>query len=425
MRTAILVLTSLALALTQNACTVESGGDPESDESAYTSSTAKLYDFEFDGEVTSSSPSLQEATKSQMLFTIGQLNGEGGVARLDKVTYSNVKTTRVGALTKHSYRAKLPVSWPKNNPLGRTYTLKLPRQVDWAAQEAFFGKYAATCTDPAAHDNETGIFWYYYRPNTQGCTLQSEVVSMKAQVRVSPENTLNSYPEYDKVWSDKQLRFVVIFGKVEDGAQTDADMGIESYNTFVATMERELPQARTTPSNAPANPGIAMPEVTVDGTLPDGKKVSVTTFLVDNVRQGGAAFEARYNALSTDADVIVYNGHAGLGENVRKLAAMGTFRAKQYQVVYMNGCDTFAYVDGSLAQSRARLNPDDPTGTKYMEIITNSFPPNWNALPENTIALVRALMKFNAPMSYKSIFETFNQTGLPVVTGDEDNTFRP
>ncbi len=51
----------------------------------------------------------------------------------------------------------------------------------------------------------------------------------------------------------------------------------------------------------------------------------------------------------------------------------------------MNGCDTFAYVDGALAQTRAALNPDDPNGTKYMEIVTNAMSmgecyifPNWN-----------------------------------------------
>jgi hypothetical protein len=153
--------------------------------------------------------------------------------------------------------------------------------------------------------------------------------------------------------------------------------------------------------------------------------VSITSFLVDNVREGGPAFEAKYNALSTDADVIIYNGHAGLGQNVRKLATMGTFKTGQYQLFYMNGCDTFAYVDGSLARTRARLNPDDPSGTKYMEIITNSMPPNWDSLPLNSISLLKDLVKLEAPLTYKQILGNFDQSGIVVVTGEEDNTFRP
>jgi hypothetical protein len=91
----------------------------------------------------------------------------------------------------------------------------------------------------------------------------------------------------------------------------------------------------------------------------------------------------------------------------------------------MNGCDTFAYVDGTLAQTRARLNPSDPTGTKFMEILTNSMPPNWDSLPNNTMSLVRDLIKVEAPVKYTDILSHFDQSGFVTVTGDEDNTFKP
>jgi hypothetical protein len=302
----------------------------------------------------------------------------------------------------------------------------LPLRVDYEGQSAFFDKYKDSCVDPNAHDNEVGIFWYYYRPKAAGCTLDAkDLLSVDAKVRKSPENTIGKYPQYDKIWEDNQLRIVAIYGKVEDGSKTESDRGIWSYNYFIAEMKKMLPGNTTTPAVVPERPGIAVPQVTIDGTLPGGKKVSVTAFLVDNVREGGPAFEAKYNALSTDADVIVYNGHAGLGQNVRKLATMGTFKKGQYQLFYMNGCDTFAYVDGTMAQTRAKLNPDDPTGTKYMEILTNSMPPNWDSLPINTVALTKGLLKYDAPMNYLSILKTFDQSGIVTVTGEEDNTFKP
>jgi len=396
------------------------------EEDEYTSASAKLLDFEFDGEVTTASGSPEQTIKDQMLFTIGQLNGEVGVGRLDKLALSNITTAREGDLTKVSYHAKLPVSLSKTARVSRSYTLVLPRRADWAGQDAFFRKYERSCTDWAAHDNETGIYWYYYRPKTAGCALaDGDVVKMRAKVRKSPENATNKYPEYDKIWSDGVLEVVAIFGKVEDGTTTESDRGIWSHSHFVSTMRRELPNAQVTPANTPERPGIAFPDVTIESTLPNGKKVRLTSFLVDNVREGGPAFERRYNELSGKADVIVYNGHAGLGQNVRALARMGTFVPGKYQIVYMNGCDTFAYVDGTLAETRARLNPDDPTGTKYMEIITNSMPPNWDSLPNNTMSMVRDLMKVEAPVKYVDLLGHFDQSGFVAVTGDEDNTYRP
>jgi hypothetical protein len=396
-------------------------------EDAYTSASAKLLDFEFEGEVTLSGGDPQQTIKDQMLFTIGQLNGKTGVGRLDKLAITNVRSDRQGDLTRVRYHAKLPVSIAKTARVSRSYTLILPKRADYAGQDAFFTKYGSSqCTDPYAHDNETGIYWYYYRPEQAGCTLAAEdVIKAKATVRVSPENTKNTYPEYDKLWSDGVLNVVSIFGKFEDGATTDADVGIKSHGDFVSTMRHELPNAKVTPASTPEHPGIANADVTIESTLPNGKKLKITSFLVDNVREGGAAFERRYNELSGDADVIVYNGHAGLGQNVRALAHMGTFKPGKYQIVYMNGCDTFAYVDGTLAETRARLNPTDPTGTKFMEILTNSMPPNWESLPNNTMSLIRDLSKLEAPVKYTDILAHFDQSGFVTVTGDEDNTFKP
>jgi hypothetical protein len=405
----------------------DDGADVGDGEEAYTSASGRLLDLEFDAELlTDGAFDPRADIKQQLLFTIGHLNFDGGVGRLDKVSLTNVRTEAAGAQTRVRYHAKLPVSWGKKGKLPTRYTLTLPKRVDFAGQEAFFQKYSNSCVDPFAHDNEVGIYWYYYRPSVGGCSFAADdVVRVNASARFSRENSTGKYPEYDRIWQDRALKAVVIFGKVEDGATTDADRGIWSYNLFVNRMKQDLPNATSIPATFGDAPGIATPEITVNGRFSDGRTVSVTSFLVDNVREGGPAFEAKYNALSTDADVIIYNGHAGLGQNVRKLATMGTFKSGKYQIFYMNGCDTFAYVDGSMAQTRARLNPDDPTGTKYMEILTNSMPPNWDSLPLNSISLLEDLTKLEAPLTYKQILGHFDQSGVITVTGEEDNTFRP
>ncbi len=409
------------------ACTGDTGGDTGEDIGFYTSWTGTLQEAEFDAElITDSWQDPKSAIYDQLLFTIGVLNGAGGVSRLDKYALSKVTTEPLGDLKRVRYHIKLPISINKTSALPAKYTMVLPLRVDSAGQDAFFHKYSGSCVDPFAHDNEVGIQWYYYRPHAEGCTLDSaDVVRAAAKVKKSAEITKGKYPEYDRVWSDGALKVVVIFGKVEDGAKTDEDRGIWSYAHFVNTMRAELPNVTTKPAKLPDNPGIDAPEITVDAQLPGGKAVSITAFLVDNVREGGPAFEDRYNQLSTDADAIIYNGHAGLGQNVRKLVSMGKFKKGKYQIFYMNGCDTFAYVDGSLAQARAVLNPDDPKGTKYMEILTNSMPPNWDSLPNNTVALVRGLRAFDKPLNYEQLLATFDQSGIVTVTGEEDNTYKP
>jgi len=91
----------------------------------------------------------------------------------------------------------------------------------------------------------------------------------------------------------------------------------------------------------------------------------------------------------------------------------------------MNGCDTFAYVDGSLAQTRATINQDDPTGTKYMEFITNAMPSFFQSMAEASTAIVKGLMSTSAPKTYDKIFAGIDRAEVVLVTGEEDNQFTP
>lgn len=431
-RLALLTLASLLAACGEG--TVESApvdeGAPATADKNFSSAEATLLDFAFSGELlTTSAWDLNGQVNAQLLYLTGHLNGNRAVARLDKVTLTDVKGEPAGAgLTKVTYVAKVPVAWGSKTNLPTSYRVRLPRDVSYNGQNAFATKYGHDCVDAGAHDVDAGSMFYYFRPNASRCQLDAgDIVEVQAAVTTSPENTSGKYPEYHKVWEDGALRVVAIFGKYEDGATTRADAGIEGYDEFVQAMKRELRSAQlvTTPATLPAQVGVETPEVSFEGTLANGKKVFVTALLVDNVRTAGASFNARYAALSTRADVILYNGHAGLGANVRALASKGDFVAGQYLILFMNGCDTFAYVDGSLAQSRARLNPDDPTGTKYLEFVTNAMPAFFANMSESTMALVGALLKPDAPRTYEQIFRAVSSSQVVVVTGEEDNVYVP
>jgi hypothetical protein len=399
-------------------------GDGKSDSSV----EAVIVDFEFDGSLTSdSSFGASQQIKDQLLFTMGQLNGSRGVARLDLVQLSNIKTLNVGGRTRITYHAKVPVAWGKRNSVPASYELVLPTDMGFAAQEAFFEKYKGQCVeDPNADHMESGNFWYFYRPDD--CTLAAaDVTRHDATVSLSALNTTGKFPEYNEVWKDGVLNVVAVFGKYDDTGTNASDAGISAYNSFVRDIQTELKQftMTTVPATIPSAPGIGAPDVTIDATLPDGRKVHVTALLTNQIRNTDAAFDARYAQVTPNADFLSYNGHSGLGANIRALNNKGSWRAGQYTLAFINGCDTYAYVDSSLAMARAALNPGDPTGSKHLDIATNAMPSFFTSNAHNNIIFIRSLMNVAAPLTYEQIFRQIDSSQVIVVSGEQDNVFVP
>ena len=175
----------------------------------------------------------------------------------------------------------------------------------------------------------------------------------------------------------------------------------------------------------PSSPGVDAPDIEWRADLGDGKKIVVVALLVDNVRTAGTTFNNRYADLSTHADLISYAGHAGLGANIKALARKGRWTQGQYAVVFMNGCDTYAYVDNALNKAHADVNPDDDKGTKYVDIVTNALPSYFSNMANATMAMVRGLLSYDAPKTYEQIFADIDRSQVVLVSGEEDNTFTP
>ncbi|MDB4942360.1 MAG: Alkaline serine protease [Labilithrix sp.] len=411
-------------------CSADASPDSATSEGEFSSNQSTLLDFDFDAElVTDSSFDDKSTIEDQLLYTIGHLNADKSVGRLDTMQLTNIKRTESGGKLTISYHAKLPVAWGSKTNLPTSYKLRLPRDISYAGINAFTEAHKSTCVDFGAHEVDTGSMWYYYRPRRSGCVIAaSEVVDVTATATKSTQNTTGKYPEYHKVWEDNRLEIVAIFGKYEANAST-GDVGIDGFNQYVAQTKRELLKVSSTvtstPSDVGTNPGPAKNDVSLEATLADGKQVKVTAILVDAITQTYAGFDQRYEALTPTADIIMYNGHAGLGQNVRALAKKGSWKAGKYQMFFMNGCDTFAYVDGSLAQTRAALNPDDPTGTKYMEFVTNAMPSFFSSMPTASTALLTGMLSYAAPKTYDQIFGSIDNSEMVLVTGEEDNVFTP
>jgi hypothetical protein len=401
------------------------------DGKADASALSVFLDFEFEGKLlTDYSWDTTQTIQDQLLYTVGHLNGNNALGRIDRLVLTDVQKTTVGGKTQITYKAKLPVVWSKRNPIPDSYEFTLPLDISSAGQTAFATKYSHNCVDYGAHDVDAGSMFYYYRPHASGCSIaDADALKVSATISPSPIQTTGKFPEYNKIWEDDTFNVVAIFGKYEDGATTSSDAGIAAYNEFVGEIKQELGARNltTVPASVPSNPGVAAPDIELDATLPDGKKIHVVALLTDNVQTGlsDPTFRARYEALSTRADYIVYNGHAGLGSNVRALAAAGNWVAGQYVVVHMNGCDTYAYVDDALNNAHKAINPDDTTGTKYIDIVTNSMPAFFSSMSGATMSLFRGLIAHDDPQTYEQMFRSVDSSQLILVSGEADNTFTP
>ncbi|HRG97466.1 MAG TPA: hypothetical protein PLR99_14530, partial [Polyangiaceae bacterium] len=432
--------TAAVLTLASAAACSAPGGDPSTSSgtaqsrAAFASAEATLVELEWDGEVVADwSGGAPDAIANQMLYTVGALNEFESVGQLEKLEITNRIVSPVpGGGGQHlvTYHAKLPVAWNKRRATPSTFALKLPRLGYWSSLVNFTAAYGATCVDASAHGVDAGSMWYYYRVLRPGCVIApGDALEVTATVAPSLGNTTGKYPEYHRIWQDDLLKAVIIVGKYEEGATSFSDPGLEGYARFVDHVRQKLTRAATgplttTPPGLPTHPGVAYPDVTLEASLPTGKTVRVHFLLVDNVRTQGAAFDARYASLTSDADFIGYSGHAGLGANVRALLDKGSWAAGQHLLFFMNGCDTFAYVDGRLRASRAALNTDDPAGTKYLDMVTNAMPSYADAYSSEPV-LLDALIDWQTPQTFADIFRNIDYRQVVAVTGEEDNEFVP
>ena len=418
-----------------SACATESdiyeGEEVKEDDGKFDSSAVAVFvDATWQGTlVTDFSFNDRSTIQSQLFYTVGQLNGMNAVGRIDKAEITNIVKTTVNGKIQIKYTAKMLVAWGNRTNVPSSITLKSPLDVSSSGQSAFATKYGESCVDFSAHDVNAGSMFYYYRPNRSGCTITpAELDTVNVSFSPSPVQTSGRYPEYDKIWEDNVLNVVAIFGKNEDGATTN-DVGIDAYNRFVSAMKGELANRNltTVPATVPASPGVGAPDIEFNATLPDGKKIKVVALLTDNVRIGlqQATFRARYESLSTRADYIVYNGHAGLGTNVRAMAAAGKWVQGQYVVIQLNGCDTFAYIDDALNKAHMDVNPDDTTGYKYLDLVNNAMPAFFHELSNTSMAMFRGLIAHDQPKTYEQMFANIDRDQVVLVSGEQDNLFTP
>ena len=117
---------------------------------------------------------------------------------------------------------------------------------------------------------------------------------------------------------------------------------------------------------------------------------------------------------------MIYNGHAGMGDNVEALARLAEFTRGHYQIFFVNGCDTFTYANESLFEAHSRANPGSEP-SKYMDILSNSMSNYFGWMANESFILIDALTE--RKNTYREILERFDPRQRPISDGEEDNAW--
>lgn len=319
----------------------------------------------------------EAVVRSQLRYAIGALAPQAvGVAvELADVRIRGVRP--IGAwdsLVEIRYDAVIPIAWPRERKPPRRLTLSLPERSDSAGLEAFFKRNRQLCAARIASFIRWDNFWYHYRPQRCGnaLSLTTTVTINLASVGMASVSELYSWDP----WSDGALRIAVVFTR-GGAAGGRPDAGEEAHRRFLEDLEDGGP-ARPR-FIVDAAPGARQPLVARAFT-PSGA-VEATVALVDDLTSAGAGFVAWLQGRARDADLVVYNGHAGLGRDIRAFAAMlDGIAPERAQLLVVNACQAFAHVDSSLLSR----------GTVTRHVVAAVTPLAFDTGPPATLALIEA-----------------------------------
>lgn len=412
----------LAVAALAPACAGASDGGVGARRDAITSEAATILDLDFRAEVIAERGArARETIVSQLMYLQGVLMNAGhGNAHIGNVQLASVREAAEGEGKRITYEATLPVAWPKGIEAPGTYELTLP--LDATRFDAFNAKYDGRC---GKSNHGTDAFWFDYDPKASGCAFDDgDVANVSATVGASRTETEGHYPEYDLVWDDDRLDVVALFGIVSSDAPHD--WGYVEARKFVEHVAAQL-------SGVSRKDNGSSDSIRRDTTLTGTARVSgvarevrVDVLVVGDLSSAGADFDARYDPLSERADAILYNGHAGLGQIVSAFANKGKVAPGKYQLVLVDGCQTFAYLDTTMSDRRREVNGErDPKGTRFLDVVANALPNPVDQFARVSNVVFDALVRVDEPRSYREILALMPEDQMVVVFGEEDNVFAP
>jgi len=325
----------------------------------------------------------------------------------------------------------------------RTVPIKLPLQPDRIFEISFGDKKVGSynyCTDADYNDFED--FWYFWDPEQKGCPLAGDQVNLlrvEGKLKML-ENTKLSYPDYDKLYGDNfngnNFDVAAFFGYIGDVNSLKKTPRKDDAKAAMKYLENELVAmgfTQTEKKNAfriykdgRETKGINYLRKYEKTVRMMGKPVNVRVFslLADtDISSKDTTFHRYFVGAMKNADVVLYDGHSGLGETL-DLSSLPRFKfnPNKYQVFFFNGCSSYPYYTGSFFDSKG--------GTQNLEVISAGLPTFSTNSGPNAVAFLNEFLE-GKQKSYQTILSELEGSSvdkgwfLMGVSGDEDNQWRP
>lgn len=436
---------SVSLLLMMLFSTAASAGEPRRSAKFDSAHSVALDAVIDDGVFTTASGrgSHEREARAQLQYSIGALNQYASGPQLSHSQVSITSRERFvdessgRRLWRVHYSATFLVAWAvmdRRRPTPDLIELILPQRADGTGLAQFYDAYNIRCSDQYGFTGDRltqtrANYWYHFRPLIQECPLSwqwSETAQRLAQritLRLSPHagRTEDRYPEYDEFWRDGLLVATLMYSKYRAGATGTDDAGVRS---FIASYDRLMRRLGPDVSVEPAGlrPSAANPSLRIRGVASGGGRVDITMDLLDELSSADSATVSRLATRMASSDVVAYNGHAGLGANVRALVRMARFEPGRHQLYLINGCDTFSYADSRLHGSVRDANPGEEP-TRYLDVILNAMPGFFSTMDDDLDALFTALL--GRDQSYREMLSGFSPLRRALVMGEEDNPTSP
>jgi hypothetical protein len=186
-----------------------------------------------------------------------------------------------------------------------------------------------TCADEDSHIGlDQSVYWYLWNPDKSGCkaTLQDMTLTI---TKVTPKNP-TSYPEYDKLWADKELKVVALFGKLDDEGDIKNDYNWHSADEFVTWLkDAGFKEVSDAPLGHRFQKTVGELKETVDVYYPD--------LFHDPTDY---AHLANFQKAISEHEVVIYLGHSVLGTGS---AYDDVHYPDFYQIQFIGGCLGWEY----------------------------------------------------------------------------------
>ncbi len=301
------------------------------------------------------------------------------------------------------------------------------------------------CTDSDPDHQTLSMYWYFWDPRRPGCDQKEgrEFSYVQMHLVSQTKSTIETYPEYSRmirnVNGKKQISFTFAFGYALDTEKfwpdEDRDPGMLQYQDFIRYIRAVIGRGyQETPILEKEYPSAFDPEKVMGHRFKiqkSGVEVVINVIAAGDIDQ--MIIFAQSFAHDHDG-FFGWFGHSRVGSGfdadwmayrLRTRPDYYSIRS-DYQLVYWAGCNSYSYYTTPFFLLKS--TPQDPNGTKGLDIISNGMPSLFILNSPNAKIVFNALWNFDRPTSYQTLVTriedeaaSYGTQVLVNVLGDEDN----